>query len=785
MKKKVWSLLLTVMMVLTMFPVGAWAEDEGVLDSGNDGIYKLTEDVTVSQLPLNETGETIIDLNGYTLTYTGGTISFSGSKTLTFMDSSVSGTERGGTLNLSGITGGTVSALNPEKGATVNARNITILCEHGSVFFPRGDAAAVNVESCDVTADVYCVGTNAATTENYKVKISLKDSTFTSEANSWTGDDCPVMINVEGTLDIENCVIEGHRQGVLVRAGTATIRDSSITTLGTYPNKTQYYTGTWGSGTEVPAAALTVGSYYAGAATAYKCNATVTLENTSLTAENDFPALYVDANTSYKATVSINGANSKVSGEIMKGQQEQEGQISIQLSAGLYSVKPDASYLAEGYTTVGSGDASYPYLVQQQESIGSEDDTQVTVVTEVAKPSVNDSKLNDLTDEEKNAVTTAAESATVSADVMQQESAAALEAVKDAVKEDSSMIHKAVEDVNEITQGEITAEDVTLYVQTYLNIIPTGYNTADKTLTLDITPMSRVVASTASSSDQIVLSEKDGPVNAVIVKETEKKLDIKDSVEMTIELPSGFTENENAYVLHTKGDSKQYVYTGTVAGRVLTFKNLNGFSEFTVYADDPSAARVYAKGENLENDSGVGYMTLQDAVNAVKTGGTIIANQDGEATVSDSKSFTVIDNGNDIALFAGKNYRRKATDNPDGSVTYTFTYRGSSGSSSSGGSPLPTVGEPTTPSEPSTPSTPSGFVSDTTNDLTVDGVYQFRLTASERPSFAAGSASFTVEYAGQIGSDYFYKVYAAGNVGDGCGFYINGEASPVAVATIA
>ena len=195
---------------------------------------------------------------------------------------------------------------------------------------------------------------------------------------------------------------------------------------------------------------------------------------------------------------------------------------------------------------------------------------------------------------------------------------------------------------------------------------------------------------------------------------------------------------------------------------------------------------------------------------------------------------------------------------------------GSSSDDSSVGSPLPTVPtEPGDPTDPTDPSTPSGFVSDTTNDLTVNGTYQFRitsldgtipfltvdnanfrvefasqegndfffkihaqgaagsttvvsvngvrlltatvggsatgvisdttapftvkkgetyqfrLTASERPSFAAGSASFTVEYAGQIGSDYFYKVYAAGNVGDGCGFYINGEASPVAVATIA
>ena len=195
---------------------------------------------------------------------------------------------------------------------------------------------------------------------------------------------------------------------------------------------------------------------------------------------------------------------------------------------------------------------------------------------------------------------------------------------------------------------------------------------------------------------------------------------------------------------------------------------------------------------------------------------------------------------------------------------------GSSSDDSSVGSPLPTVPtDPGDPTDPTDPSTPSGFVSDTTNDLTVNGTYQFRitsldgtipfltvdnanfrvefasqegndfffkihaqgaagsttvvsvngvrlltaivggsaagvisdttapftvkkgetyqfrLTASERPSFAAGSASFTVEYAGQIGSDYFYKVYAAGNAGDGCGFYINGETSPVAVATIA
>ena len=80
-----------------------------------------------------------------------------------------------------------------------------------------------------------------------------------------------------------------------------------------------------------------------------------------------------------------------------------------------------------------------------------------------------------------------------------------------------------------------------------------------------------------------------------------------------------------------------------------------------------------------------------------------------------------------------------------------------------------------------------GVISDTTAPVTVvkGGTYQFRLTASERPSFAAGSASFTVEYAGQIDSDYFYKVHAVGEPVDGCGLYINGSSTSVAAAPLA
>ena len=80
----------------------------------------------------------------------------------------------------------------------------------------------------------------------------------------------------------------------------------------------------------------------------------------------------------------------------------------------------------------------------------------------------------------------------------------------------------------------------------------------------------------------------------------------------------------------------------------------------------------------------------------------------------------------------------------------------------------------------------SGVISDTTAPFTVPqgGAYQFRLTADTKPTMTAGSPSFTVAYVGNEGKDWFFKVYAVGKAGDGCGFYINGAPVPVAVAHI-
>ena len=318
--KKVLATILALVMAIGLCSI-SWATESG-LPAAENGVIKLTGNATTDTL---QDGITY-DLNSHTLTYSGTTHEVAESKTLTFMDSSVTGNARGGTLELSGVTG-TTAAINPQRGATLKVSNIKVTCT-GSAFFPQGDAAKVDVTACDVTAPIYCVGTNAGSTNNYNVVITLKNSTFVS--NTADGDNCAVMINVPGTLNIDNCTITGDRQAVLVRAGTAVITNSDIKTTGKFTDAaTKYHSGAWKSGNEVPAAALTVGNYQNGPASAYLAEAKVTVTNTKLTAENGVPAIYTDANDTHKGDLTIGGDSTVVTGEVMKGQKADKAVVAV------------------------------------------------------------------------------------------------------------------------------------------------------------------------------------------------------------------------------------------------------------------------------------------------------------------------------------------------------------------------------------------------------------------------------------------------------------------------
>lgn len=71
----------------------------------------------------------------------------------------------------------------------------------------------------------------------------------------------------------------------------------------------------------------------------------------------------------------------------------------------------------------------------------------------------------------------------------------------------------------------------------------------------------------------------------------------------------------------------------------------------------------------------------------------------------------------------------------------------------------------------------STFVSDTTNDFSVNGTYQFKITStnSAAPVLVAGTPGvFDVQLVNSAGNNYFIKLIAIGSPGEESGIYVNG-----------
>lgn len=271
------------------------------------------------------------DLNGNDLTYSGGTVVISGNHTLAFKDNSVSSKRIGGTLILTGLSG-TKSNFNPQTGASISAENINIRST-GSVFFPQGDAASVYINYCDVeTAGVYCVGTNAATTKNYNVVITILNSKLVSKSADY--DNNAVLINVAGSLIIKNSELVADRQALIARAGDVTVENTELTVTGKFAEKadgndTKYQGSKWGSGNEVPMGAVIVGNDN-GNKGAYLADSVVTIENCKITSEKDsVPAIFTEATDVHESSIEIIGKDTVVTGAVMKGVNEDETDIKV------------------------------------------------------------------------------------------------------------------------------------------------------------------------------------------------------------------------------------------------------------------------------------------------------------------------------------------------------------------------------------------------------------------------------------------------------------------------
>ena len=164
----------------------------------------------------------------------------------------------------------------------------------------------------------------------------------------------------------------------------------------------------------------------------------------------------------------------------------------------------------------------------------------------------------------------------------------------------------------------IENKTVTVYVQPYMDITikdAVVENNVPTSLTLDIVPKVKKVASTADSADGIILSEDTGTTNAVILENRE--VTVTTPVTLTIPLPLSFV-TENLKVKHEKNGKlvgyHDAIYNNT--DNTITFINDKDFSTFTVLSDARNTTIQFTDkdGNNIDSAKSYGPSDVNEAL---------------------------------------------------------------------------------------------------------------------------------------------------------------------------
>ena len=270
---------------------------------------------------------------------------------------------------------------------------------------------------------------------------------------------------------------------------------------------------------------------------------------------------------------------------------------------GGYFTNDISDYVANSKAAVGSDKSGYTWMVK--------DAVPTDVEPAVGEPTVDVSAIPEA---EQQTVQNVVKS--VEADGLDAYASTEAEKVTD---EQQATAAKALKDA---VQG-VSDDDIHIYSQAYLAIEATSYDATNKTLTLDIIPMVRVVASTADHAEDITLEGNNK--NAVVLANSDKEMTVSGRVEMSITLPNGFA-NSKVYVQH-----KGYEYEATVQNNKATFINPHGFSTFTFSKNPQAVATIGSQS----------YTDLEAALKDAKDGQTITLLQDGLSAAMSGDSRTI------------------------------------------------------------------------------------------------------------------------------------------------
>lgn len=278
------------------FVVGA--NESSYLESNNTAYMSIDEavenstendEITVlkdAEMDLTKIGtkNISINLNNHTLSNTGTNGStIKNGAVIKFFD---------GNINFDGDKAAS-GILCVETESSLILDNVTYDAPTGAAIYPKGNAALIEINKSKINAPTsYCVSTNAATVDNYNVIIKINNSDLSGNT--------PVLVNVPCALEINKSTITGAMHGVVVRGGTATIKDSEIVNGELDTSLADYFDDrNWGQGNMVNLAALTFGNK---GTSAYQYPTNVTVKNSIIKSESygqekSYPAIYGYGNT--------------------------------------------------------------------------------------------------------------------------------------------------------------------------------------------------------------------------------------------------------------------------------------------------------------------------------------------------------------------------------------------------------------------------------------------------------------------------------------------------------
>lgn len=601
-------------------------------NSSSTQTVTLLKDVVAEDITIPSDKTVTLNLNGKKLTNVS-------SNTIT----------NNGTLTITGE--GTVDNVTHAKAAIYNKSTVTL---NGGTY-DRSNEDGVDADNAG-TNTYYTILNHGKMTVDSSVTVrnkghhsSLFENGYYSQ-NSKDGIDNPTLTITSGTYE----------------GGLNTIKNDDDATLtingGTFTNYTQAAFQNHGTAT------VTAGSFIA--------NSKYAIDNCGCDATHDPGKLEISGGT-FNGTLYIRSAYSNVTisdGYFNGSISKTDGTLTI--TGGYFTSDPTA-YLATGKAAVESDLAGYNYKVD----VAKNEKADVAA----AKPEVSTPVLTGVDKEAATAVSNALSNSTdtVTGD--------GLTAAANTIANNNTV--NQADATNALKQKEITTEGQTvrIVVQTYMNINikNVGTTSADKkTLSLDITPMYRTVATTANTDNAIKLTgDSVTGANAVPVGPA-GKLIINKPVTIKIPLPTDFvspaTTDTNAYpsiyVQH-----KGYEYTATVSKEsdtlYATFTNPHGFSTFTITTEKTAEATL----------NGVNYTSFQDAVNAANNGDVITALKDNLSATMSGSPRTITVKSSTGTFNVSVNGETKTADANTG-VTFTYTRPSSGGPGSSGGS----ISAPTT-----------------------------------------------------------------------------------------